>query len=385
MAPKGKKVNKNTAAQRAAQSARDKAAYRAGFSNRAGPRLPSGKFFSKGPKGKILSAPVANSRVMMTGNPELDSSMVRGDARIRVQHREYIQDLTGDAAFTVQQFPINPGMNQTFPWLSSIAQNFEKYNFRKLKFEYEPRCSTATAGSIMNAVDYDAADPAPIDKTAFMTQHGAVSSAPWEECCFVADPKSLSSQGQGGSRYIRTGALAANLDIKTYDVGVLNIATQGGPATDVGELYVSYDVELMTPSSEANIELAGGYSTSWNDGALNSVSKSNYFGTSQAISTGNVDVTHSGNVLTFHQVGQWLLHAVIVGTGLTTSPSVTPSAGASATDADFSVDASGLAARSLYLLEVTAPGQTFTFAAVTGNTSITAVTERMAQYQYALG
>jgi hypothetical protein len=49
-------------------------------------------------------------------------------------------------------------------------------------------------------------------------------------------------------RYIRTGDLAENLDIKTYDLGNLEIIGNFDDASAVaGELYVEYDVEFRMP------------------------------------------------------------------------------------------------------------------------------------------
>lgn len=365
------KVNvqaKPTAAQRAAQSARDKALARSQGGNvpRPLPRVRA--------RNNVLSAPVASARLMKTGQPILESSSVAGDARIRVRHREYLADITGAASFTNQQFPINPGMNVTFPWLASVAQNFEKYLFRSLQFEYEPRSSTANAGSIMAAIDYDAADAAPVDKTQFMAQHGAVSSATWEECCFVADRMSLSSQGQGGSRYIREGTLASNLDIKTYDTGVFNIASQGGPGSDVGELYVSYDVELMTPSLEVASNPLSAKVT-----AGGSVSKTAFFGSAPVVA-GLLPLSVSATTLTFNSVGQYLVESSFQGTGLN---DVTLTGTASSTLLATSTNAASTALLESFSVNVTQPGQTVIVDA-TGSTTVTASINRISQYQTSL-
>jgi len=371
-AKKSKKVQTSTAKQRAAQSARDKAAYRAGFGGRAGPRLPSGKFFSKGPKGQALSAPVATSIVMRTGVPRLENSIVGGDARIRVRHREYISDVTGAASFTCQQFPINPGMVAVFPWLSSIAQNYESYKFRALQFEYEPRCSTATAGSVMSAIDYDAADSVPTNKVEIMAQHNAVSSALWEENCFMGDKADLTKFGV--QRYIRTGALAANLDIKTYDVGNLNLASQGGPGTDVGELYVVYDVELMTPQL--------GAASVGNSSKLVGVapSKTSVFGVSPTL-TGTISMSATLNTMTFNQVGGFLVQIDSTGTSV---GAVAATGTASNTFVANVVNSAGTEQVTVWIVNVTAPGQTF-IVDFSSSSTITASTSRLGSYAYALG
>jgi hypothetical protein len=50
------------------------------------------------------------------------------------------------------------------------------------------------------------------------------------------------------SNFVRFGALSSNQDVKLYDIGNFNVAVSGQAGTTViGELYVEYEVELMTP------------------------------------------------------------------------------------------------------------------------------------------
>ncbi len=200
----------------------------------------------EGKEGNILYAPVNSSRTLKTGVPDISHSGSSTDGRTRVRHREYIDDVNGSEAFAIMQYPINPGMKQTFPWLSAFANRYESYVFRRLRFEYETATSSMTNGSVMMAVDYDAADAAPTSKRQLMSYHNAVRSGAWTECCFSGDQMDLRKFGI--QRYVRRGPLSSNLDIKTYDVGNFFLATKGeADSSMIGELYVTYDVELITP------------------------------------------------------------------------------------------------------------------------------------------
>lgn len=137
-------------------------------------------------------------------------------------------------------------MAGTFPWLSQIAPRFEKYRFKKLKFCFETEAPTSLGGSLILTVDYDASDPAPASKVQAMAYKNAVRSAPWEECCHFSAMEDLSQQKQ---YFVRSGGLPPNSDVKLYDVGNLFVCSQNvvtGGAT-LGELYVDYVVELLTP------------------------------------------------------------------------------------------------------------------------------------------
>ena len=194
-----------------------------------------------GPSARQKSAPVAKSRLTKTRAPNMRT---RANGAT-ISHREYIGDVNGSALFTSTAYAVNPGNPAVFPWLSQIAQRYESYVFHSLHFEFETVSSTLTAGSVMMACDYDAADSAPADKQILMSYAQATRGAPWQESRFHARSGDLTKFTR--ERYVR-GAATPTGDIKTYDVANFFLATQGmADATAVGELYVSYQVELRTP------------------------------------------------------------------------------------------------------------------------------------------
>ncbi len=246
-----------------------------------------------------ISAAVAQMSIIKTQKPVISSSSNGTDARIVVRHREYIADVNGSVGFSNTAFSINPGLVSTFPWLASIAKNYESYKFRRLNFEFETQKSTATDGSLMMATDFDAADSAASDKVDLMSFHNAVRAPVWGEAHYDCDKQDLEKFGV--QRYVRQATLASNLDIKTYDVGKFQIATQGCADTSaIGELYVDYEVELMTPQRSNDVQLStkitgvsGTVTTSW-------------FGTAPT-STGGGAWTASGSTLTCVIPGDYLI------------------------------------------------------------------------------
>jgi hypothetical protein len=204
-----------------------------------------------GNQGAMSTVGVAQGKVKKTGKPKMQT-LRNGDCHI--VHREYIQDLTAQGSspstFNVAAtLSCNPGQAGTFPWLSKIAANFESYKFNKLKFCYETEAPSSLGGTQVLAVDYDASDAAPLTKQQALAYRGSVRSPPWQNCCHTSIKEDLSKEK---TYYVRPGAQPANTDIKTYDVGVLYAINQGvttgGAVT--GELYVEYDVTLMTPLYE---------------------------------------------------------------------------------------------------------------------------------------
>jgi len=56
------------------------------------------------------------------------------------------------------------------------------------------------------------------------------------------------------AKFVRSGGLPGSADIKTYDVGNLNVATQGIPSnTEVGELRVRYTCVFTVPVLESTV------------------------------------------------------------------------------------------------------------------------------------
>jgi len=167
---------------------------------------------------------------------------------------EYVTEISSSTAFATNSFPINPGQSLTFPWLSKIAANWEKYHINEIEFYYTPEASAyapaAQTGKVILSCDYDAADAAPVSKVQVEDTDPHADGMPYEDICLRLDPKFLNDTVTG--KYVRPGAQPANTDIKTYDAGNLYLSTSGttSPGT-CGELRVRYSVTLEKPVIES--------------------------------------------------------------------------------------------------------------------------------------
>jgi hypothetical protein len=170
---------------------------------------------------------------------------------LTVSEDEYIADVSlSSAGFTNLQYAVNPGNGVTFPWLSTIAANFNKYKFLKLKFYYKrivsEFASAGDVGDIVLSLNPDASDPAPISQAQVYDLQMRDNAMPCEN--FALNKLSISELNKQDSYYVRVGAAPANTDIKTYDVGNLNLSTIGTATSGVcGKLFVSYTVLLHSP------------------------------------------------------------------------------------------------------------------------------------------
>jgi len=193
-----------------------------------------------------VSIPAANGTTVRNGKPRM-STLKSGN--MVVTHREYIADVdVTTTGFDLQfKFGINPGNSALFPWLSQVAQRFELYSFRYLRIIYEPQTSTTSVGTLMFAVDYDASDPPPSNKTQMMSYKNSVRSPFWFACTHDSASADLHRLK---TNYILVGEPPMQSDIKTFDIGNLWVAVQSDSSSlpfSAGELYVEYSVELITP------------------------------------------------------------------------------------------------------------------------------------------
>jgi len=180
------------------------------------------------------------------------------------KHGEFVADINGSVSLVVTNYNLNPGNATTFPYLSKIAQNFNRYEFEFLEFVYEPAVSQYAAqgqvGKIIMAFDFDAADPSPTTKTQLEDMEPHTDGLP---CEYLKLSVNRADLGISGPRYVRLGAVAAGLDIKTYDIGALFLASIANTNTTVaGELHVRYRVRLYDPILSAQAVAAANISVS---------------------------------------------------------------------------------------------------------------------------
>lgn len=248
---------------------------------------------------------------------------VSGKRNNIVCHREYIGDLTGSSSFAIASYPINPGQATTFPWLSAVAQNYERYKMHGMIVEFrttssEYNTSTAALGTVIIATDYNVLDTTFTTKQQMENFEGAMSAKPsvsmmhGVECQRTAVADEL---------YVRTGALPSGADARLYDLGQVEIATTGmSSAYVIGEVWITYCVEFMTPHIQ---DQAGGSVASFHT-VRSGVSNSSPFGTASTIVKGTMNPSFTTTTLAIPTVvnTQYLLQLVWTGGSVTSGAPV---------------------------------------------------------------
>lgn len=186
--------------------------------------------------------------------------MQMGKGGMVVSHREYIQDITSSVPFIGENFPLNPGIQTTFPWLSQIADNFEEWIPEAIIFEYKTTSSNTVVnttnsnpglGTVIMATQYNSLNNDFGNKQQMENYENAVSVDPSRSVVHAIE----CAKGQTPLQpmYVRTGALNATAgvsnDLRFYDHGKMTIATVGQQTNNfvIGELWVSYRIRFLKP------------------------------------------------------------------------------------------------------------------------------------------
>lgn len=191
--------------------------------------------------------------------------MSMGKGGMVVSHREYIQDITSSVPFIGENFPLNPGIQQTFPWLSQIADNFEEWVPEAIIFEYKTTSSNTVVnttnsnpglGTVIMATQYNSLNNDFGNKQQMENYENAVSVDPSRSVVHAIECARKESPVQ--PMYVRTGAIPTGqpADLRFYDHGRMTIATTGQQTNNfvIGELWVSYRIRFLKPRLQTGIK-----------------------------------------------------------------------------------------------------------------------------------
>jgi len=146
-------------------------------------------------------------------------------------------------------YPINPGCDQLFPWLSKLASSFDMYEFNALKFRYVPSCGSTTQGQITMAIDYD-----PTDTNVGLTQSDLASMGGSAQSQlytpFVMAMKKEAIPVAQHKFYVSSESVY-DQSARLNHVGRLlyYIAADPTVKTTYGTLYVDYSVVMYNPQT----------------------------------------------------------------------------------------------------------------------------------------
>lgn len=189
-------------------------------------------------------------------NPNQTPMFRQRGRSVFVSHREYIQDVITSAtaaAFKIEGFDLNPADPMTYPWLATIAQNFEEYRIHGMVFHYKSNSADAlnsvntALGTVIMATQYNVMNSEFTNKQQMENYEFGCSSRP--SCDLLHPVECDPKQTSFGPIYdVRLGGNQQG-DPRLYSPGRFSIATVGqqGTSVNIGELWVTYEIEFFKP------------------------------------------------------------------------------------------------------------------------------------------
>lgn len=213
-------------------------------------------------------APVNVGFRVQTSAPRFRAS-TRG---CRVQHSELIRGLTnsnGAPEFFPAGFPLQPGDQRTFPWLSNIASSWARYRIHSMTWHLRSTLPSTFAGYTLMSLNSDPADPDPTSKQTMAMNPSAVETKVWQHSNASIPQAVLRNQPPQGLYVRKAGQQQDDAEKRLSDLGTFYIigdSTSLGAGLLLADIWVTYDVEFFIPSAPASQGVAyitsGGGATS---------------------------------------------------------------------------------------------------------------------------
>lgn len=243
------------------------------------------------------------SNSIMGQDPPMMHGTGKTNNSIRIKHREYIGDVFSAQTpntFKIQQIPINPTLGGAFPWLAPIASQFQMWRPMGIVYEFKSTSSDAlnstntALGTVILATEYNSNAKAFANKQQMENSQYSTSCKPSLSMmhCIECDP----SQMVLPRLYTQIMDLnpSRQSDLRFNQLAMFYYATTGmqGSNVNLGELWVTYDIELSFPIEKSESTNLGDH---YKLGTAPTTS--NYFGSSPALaSTSNFGtILYGGN------------------------------------------------------------------------------------------
>jgi hypothetical protein len=233
-----------------------------------------------------LTAPVSYGMVS-GGKRNLPIGAMTPGKMIVKNYEQSVVWPNGNTAFQDSGLWCNPGIAATFPWLSGIAQNYQKFRFLFLRFFFSSSVATSTAGKVWMQLSYDGEDGAPASLAAALASEDSSAGPAWFGGA-VSDDKAFAPDVNGDANiyvdvdcskltqpwyYVRNSVAAVSPSSGGALAGTIPsglMFTQGDyldesslpcrlfygsnnlAAISPGEMYAAYIVEFIEPVAPAS-------------------------------------------------------------------------------------------------------------------------------------
>lgn len=174
---------------------------------------------------------------------------------VRIKFKEYVGDVfthpTNPGEFYQQNYSLNPGLLDNFPWLAPIAQQYQQWIPNGVVYEFTSTSGDITTsqalGKVIIATDYNTTT---LD-TSFTNAQEMLAEAYSQESVptlnMVHGIECAATERSRSIFFLRAGALESTANLSDYDLCQTTVATVGGPVANVnlGSLWIHYDISLL--------------------------------------------------------------------------------------------------------------------------------------------
>jgi len=201
-------------------------------------------------------AVVRNS--LIEGGQNVVPSFGSSNSDVLLSNMEYVRDvycpLTLNAFQVVDSIPLNPGLGESFPWLSQVAMNYEEYEFEQLIVTFKSTIDQSLAtngqtGQVALTTSYNPGQDPFGSKQEMMSYSGGMSCKTNQSMQHGVECDPAKNSGSAG-KYVRPGVVVQG-DLKNYDLGTTYLSILDAPTqflgVTLGELWISYTVRLRKP------------------------------------------------------------------------------------------------------------------------------------------
>lgn len=175
-----------------------------------------------------------------------------------ITNREYVRDvycpLSLKAFQIADSIALNPGLGESFPWLSQVAMNYEEYEFMQLAVTFKSTIDQSLAtngqsGQVALTTSYNADSDPFGSKQEMMAYSGGMSCKTNQSMIHGIECDPAKNSGSPG-KYVRPGYVTTGT-LKDFDLGCTYLSILDAPTqflgVTLGELWVSYTVVLRKP------------------------------------------------------------------------------------------------------------------------------------------
>lgn len=231
----------------------------AGAEYNGAPYLPDGSIQTKYKGTRFQGNQIINPDSIFTRNPASIYTADDETGDLIIHHREYLRDVVPTKSGFQDQMEIqlNAGLESSFPLLAKFARYYGEYEFQQLIIRYRTIVSEgndSSQGTIAIATLYNPDAP-------LYTTKRAIENAEYTASGRVGDivhagiECDQSKMAHVGMYYTRRGPLGSANDLHTYDMGKVQIVTNGAkPGFPIGEIWVEYKVRLSKMSNTTLME-----------------------------------------------------------------------------------------------------------------------------------